>query len=425
MASTLDLDGLYKQLYPADVMNAVPNAAAIYKDVAFVSKELQAGGYFIQPVVLSQEQGWSYFAADATAAGSTLTGAVDMTMKPAQVMGSQLAGQSAITVEAAKRAVSKGPSAFDDAVGLQMRVMRESGVKRLEMNFLYGQTPVAVAATSANSNSTTTVVTIQLASWAAGFWAGMKNAKFDLYQQGTYGSQTKINTNAALVISSVNSTTRAVIITGNSTDITAVDSYIAANNNKAEFFFYGAYNVEAAGLKRQLTNTGSLFNINATTYDMWQGNSYALSTPFALTFAQLQKGIAVGVNRGLDEEVDVFISPDSWANLMTDQAALRQYTSGGPSFENGATKLKFQSQNGIVNIRPHIFVKQGDAFAVPMKLLKRYGASDLTFDMPGTDGGKIFIQNPSNLSFEYRCYSHQTIFLNTPSKGVYFSGIVN
>lgn len=426
MASTLDLDGLLKQIYPKEVLNAVPSAAAIYKDVPFVTREQQSGGFFIQPVVLSQEQGWSYFAADATAANSTLTGSVDMAMKPAQVIGSQMAGQSSLTVEAAKRAMSSGPAAFEDSVGLQMRVMRESGVKRLEMNFLYGQTSVSVAASSANVNSTSTAITIQLSQWAAGFWAGMKGAKFDLYQSGTYGSQTKVNTNAALVVSTVNATTRVVTVTGNSSDITAVDAYIASNANTAQFFFYGAYNVEAAGLKRQLTNTaGTLFNISSATFDLWGGNTYTVLTPFALTFAQLQKAVAVAVNRGLDEDVDVFISPDAWANLLVDQAALRQYTSGGPTFENGGGKLAFQSQNGKINIRPHIFVKQGDAFIIPMKNVKRLGTTDLTYDIPGTQAGKVFIYNQTTMSFEYRCYSHQTIFINSPAKGVYVTGIVN
>jgi hypothetical protein len=423
MASTLQLDGLYKQLYASEIENLVPSCALVYNEVSFAAKEQQAGGVFVQPVILSQEQGWSYFAADSSA--PTLTGNVDMATKPAQVMGAQMAGQAQLTVEAAKRALAKGPSAFEDAIGLQMRVLKESGVKRLEMNFLYGQSSVAIAATSSNVNSTTTSITIKQSDWAAGFWSGMKNAKFDLYQTGAYGAQTKINTNAAVVVSSVNANTRVITVTGNSTDITAVDAYIAANNNKAEFFFFGAYNVEAAGLKRQLTNTASLFNIDASVYDLWLGNTYSLGSPNALTFAQLQKAVIPAVNRGLDAEVDVLVSPSAWAGLLTDQAALRQYTSSGPSFENGATKLKFQSQNGIMNIRPHLFVKEGDTFIVPMKGLKRFGATDLTFDIPGTDKGRIFIQLPTTMGFEYRCYSHQTLFFGTPAQGVYVNGIVN
>jgi hypothetical protein len=421
MASTTDLDGLYKQLYAKDIENLVPSCALLYNDVSFAPKEQQAGGVFVQPVILSQEQGWSYFAADSSV--PTLTGNVDMATKSAQVMGSQMAGQSQLTVEA-KRAMTKGPSAFEDAIGLQMRVLKESGVKRLEMNFLYGQTSVAIAATSSNVSSTSTSITIKQSDWAAGFWSGMRNAKFDLYQTGAYGSQTKINTNAAIVVSSINANTRVIAVTGNSTDIGALDTYIAANNNKAEFFFYGAYSVEAAGLKRQLTNTATLFNINAATYDLWNGNQFAVGSA-ALTFAQLQKAVIPAVNRGLDQEIDVLISPAAWANLLVDQAALRQYTSGGPSFENGANKLKFQSQNGIMNIRPHLFVKEGDAFIVPMKGLKRFGATDLTFDIPGTDKGRIFIQLPTTMGFEYRCYSHQTLFFGTPAQGVFVNGIVN
>lgn len=421
--STQDLDGIYKTTFAPEIESLVPACAVLYDTIPFAKKELANGSYFIQPVVLSQEQGWTYYASDASA--PALSGSVSMATKPAQVMGANMAGQSQLTVEAAERARTKGPSAFDDVIGLQMRNMKESGVKRLEINFLYGQTSLAVAHTSANVSTTSTAITIKLSEWAAGFWSGMKNAKFDLYQSGVYGSQTKINANAALVVSTVNTATRVVTVTGNATDIGAVDTYIAAHNDTAELYFAGAYGVEAAGLKRQLTNQASLFNIDASVYDLWLGNTYSVVSPYIFSFAQMNKAITAAVNRGLDEDIDVLVSPDAWTNLMTDQAALRMYTQGGGTFENGANKLSFAGQSGKITIRPHIFVKQGDAFIVPLGNVKRIGATDLTFNIPGTDGGKVFIQLQSTMAFEYRCYSHQTIFFDTPAKGVYVNTIVN
>jgi hypothetical protein len=421
--STTTLDGLYKQVYADTIKNLVPACALIYKEVGFSEKVPELGGFYNQPVILAQEQGFSFFAPDT--ATPTLTGSVDMTMKNAQVGGFQIAGQSSMNVEAAKRAVAKGPAAFEDAVGLQMRNLKESAVKRLEIMFLYGQTGLSTVASRTNVNATTTSWVLTLSQWSAALWSGLIGAKLDLYQTGAYGSQTKINSNGALVVSSVNVATRTVTVTGIAADITAADTYVAANANLAEIYFFGAYNNEMAGLKRAMTNVGTLFNINAASFDLWRGNTYSLASPFALTLKELQKAVAVAVGRGLDEDVTVYVNINTWANLNSDQAALRQYINASDTFQNGASKLVMLSQNGKMTVVPHLFVKEGDAFIVPTKQLIRVGATDVTFDMPGTDKGRIFIQNPSTLSFEYRCYSNQALFLACPAKAVYINSIVN
>lgn len=414
------LDGNYKQQYPSKIENLVPECALIYKAVPFVQKSLQNGSYYIQPVILADEQGWTYQAPDST--DYDLKGNVSMATKPAQVLGSQLIGQAQLGYEAAARAMTTS-QAFEDAVGLQMRVLKTSGIKRLEVNFLYGGTSIALAASSANVNTTSTAVTIKLSDWSAAFWSGMTGAKFDLYQSN---GTTIVNTvGTPLIVSTVNAETRVVTFTSTSTaDITAVDAYILANANVAQFFFFGANGTEAAGLKKQLTNTGLLFNINATTWDLWRGNTYAVGG-VAFTFSKMQAAIAKAVNRGLQEEVNVYVNPNTWQNLMTDQAALRMYTSDSSEFKNGAEKLTFMSQNGRVNVMSHLFVKEGDAFIVPMGKVGRFGATDITFNIPGTDNGRIFIQIESKSCFEYRCYSNQTLFLEAPAQGVYVSGIVN
>jgi hypothetical protein len=351
-----------------------------------------------------------------------------MGMGSAQVPGYQIAGQAQITVEAAKRAVAKGPAAFEDAVGLQMKNIKLSAVKRHEILFLYGQTGLATVASSANAGATNTNIVITLSQWSSAMWAGMINAKIDFYQSGVYGAQTRVGTGSFTVIG-VNPSTRVVNLQGLAADITALDTYVGANANAAQVYYAGFYNNEMAGLKRQMTNTGLLFNINAAAFDLWKGNSYVVGAPNALTFKELQKAVAVAVARGLDTEVNVYVSVNSWANLNSDQAALRQYTGSGDSnsatYKNGAQKLTFASQNGIMNIMPHIFVKEGDAFIVSPDDLQRIGACDITFDLPGNSGGDIFYPLATQLAVEYRLYSNQTLFLDKPARAVYVSGIIN
>jgi hypothetical protein len=426
MTYTTDLNGLYKPTFSKYINNLVPECALIYKDTSFSDPSETLGAYFIQPVILSPEQGFSFAAADDPT--FTANGAISMKMGQAQVTGYQLGGQASITVEAVKRALSKGPSAFDSSIGLQMKSLKLSAIKRLELLFLYGQSGLATVATRTNVNATTTTAVITLSQWAAGIWAGMTNAKFDVYQAGTYGSQTRVGT-GSFTVTAIDTNTRTLTLSAAAGDITAFDTYVGANANQAQLFFQNSYNKEPAGLKRQMTNTGTLFNIDAATNDLWRGNTYSLTTPFALTFKELQKAVAVAVTRGLDRDVNVYVSINTWANLNSDQAALRQYTGQGSQnseqYENGAQRLVYQSQNGLMTVIPHLFVKEGDAFIVNTDDLKRIGACDVTFDLPGTAGGDVFIQGPNAFSVEYRLYSNQTLFLETPSQAVYLQNIVN
>jgi hypothetical protein len=309
-----------------------------------------------------------------------------------------------------------------------MKNIKLSAVKRHEVLFLYGQTGLATLASSANAGATNTNVVITLSQWSSALWAGMINAKIDVYQSGVYGAQVRVGTGSFTVIG-VNPSTRVVNLQGVAADITALDAYVLANGGAAQVYYAGFYGNEMAGLKRQMTNTGLLFNINAATFDLWKGNTYTVPAPNALTFKELQKAVATAVARGLDSEVNVYVGVNTWANLNSDQAALRQYTGGGDTnsstYKNGAQKLSFASQNGILNIMPHIYVKEGDAFIVAPEDLQRIGATDITFDLPGTGGGEIFIQLPTQLAVEYRLYSNQTLFLSKPARAVYVTGIIN
>ena len=301
-----------------------------------------------------------------------------------------------------------------------MEVMMESGKKRQEMNRLYGQTTIALVNANAHLSATQTRLTITKSEWAAGFWAGMQNARFDAYEND---GATQLNTTGSLNVVTSNAAQTTVTFSGASGDITAVEAYANSNPDKTQLYFYDALGNESPGVKAQLVNSGTLFGISGAAYDLWNGTQYNANG--ALTFAVLQDAVAAAVARGLDEEVDVDVNPGAWADLLTDQAANRRYVNSGTEFKNGAEVLSFYGQNGPINIIAHIFVKQGDAFILPMSRVKRIGVAEMGFNIPGTEKGTVFIQLQSNLAFEYRCYSQETIFIETPARAVYVNGIVN
>jgi hypothetical protein len=205
-------------------------------------------------------------------------------------------------------------------------------------------------------------------------------------------------------------------------DMTALQT---ASATAVQIYPYAAVGNEMNGFYNILVNTGSLFNISATTYALWQANTYSAAST-ALNFGKVQSAVALGTARGLIEDVVVYVNPTTFANIVTSQAGARRYDSSYKSAEaeNGFTALTFWGPNGKIELVPHIFMKQGYAFILPMKRCQRTGATDLTFTLPGMPG-EFFLQLPGYTAYELRCYTLQAAFLNAPAKGILISAIVN
>lgn len=415
-----NLSGLFKEVYAPNLINLIPEEDKLVRAVKFVPTDKQLGNKYHQPVIVNQEQGFTYAGIDAGA--FALNDAVSMNTQDAQVQGYQILLRSALAYDAAARA-STDAKAFVKETQLMVENMMESTTKRVEIACWYGQAGLGTLASSVNASATTTTVTITTAEFAAGIWSGMENGVIDVYQSN---GSTKINANAALTVTQVNVGSRTLLLTGNATDIGDLDTYVAANANAALIYFRGANGSEMAGMYKIFTNTGTLFNISATTYNLWRANSYSSSSA-ALTFGKLQSAVGAAVNRGLNEDVSVYVNPVTWSNLLTDQAALRRLDSSySPSkTENGSGSIKFHSQNGTIEVIAHNIIKEGQAFVFPNKRVRRIGAWDIGFKCPGRGDEDIFTQLPSNAGYELRSYTDQSIFVETPAKCVLITNITN
>jgi hypothetical protein len=414
-----DLNGLFKQAYADEIVNLIPEASLVTRSVAFQGRDKMMGDQYNQPVILRAEQGFTYAAPGSGA--FTINPPVTMVTKNAVVTGFQMLERAGLDYESVFKAANV--NAFKDAVDLSMENAMESFGKRLELALLYGQsaTGLGTVDSSVNTNTTTTVIAFTTGQWASGIWAGSEGALLDVYQNN---GSTKINANAAVVVSAVDVINKKLTVTGNATDVAAVDTYLAGANGGV-LRYYGATSNEMAGLDKILTNTGSLFGIDASAYALWGANTYAVGG--ALTLAKLQSAVALAVARGLTEDVDVLVNPSTWSNLLTEQAALRMYDSSFSSAKttSGSKAIEFFSQNGKMTIHPHIYVKEGEAFALPFDRAVRVGSSDITFNIPGTDDGKVFQQRADNAGFEYRIYTQQSLLVETPAKCIKLTGIVN
>jgi hypothetical protein len=93
--------------------------------------------------------------------------------------------------------------------------------------------------------------------------------------------------------------------------------------------------------------------------------------------------------------------------------------------ELGVESICFYGVNGECEIIPSIYVKEGEAFCVPLSKFKRLGATDVTMRMPGQSEDQFVLQRPDNAAYEVRLYTEQNLFCERPSFTCKIIGIEN
>lgn len=399
------LNGLFKETYADKLENLIPDGVKLLNKIKFMSKDKQPGNLYHQPVILGLEHGVTF--AGSTEDAFNLNAPVAGQIKDAQVQGNPLVLRSLLGYVAASRAALGGEKAFMDATKFLVANMLRSVAKKLEIEMLYGQVGYGTVASVGGTGNKT--ITITTAEWAPGIWAGGESMPIEI--RDSTGATSRGN----FTIASVDMDNRAITLTSTATDVVATDV----------IWHYGAYGNEFAGIHKILTNTGTLFNISATTYSLWKGNSFSASNA-ALTFNKLQLALTRAIEKGLDGNVLVLVNPKAWANMLNDQAALRMYDSSySPvQMQNGGKSLLFHGQTGSMEIEPSIYVKEGYAYMLAMEEWSRVGSTDMTFRRPG-QGDEFFRDLENSAAYELRLYTDQCVFCAAPGKNVLITNIVN
>lgn len=397
------LNGLFKQVYGDDVQNLIPDGVKLYKMIKFVQKDKQQGAAFNQPVILGQEHGVTFAGPndDAFALAAPVAGQI----QNAQVQGYPKVLRSYLGYNSISRSIGGGPKAFEDATKFLVANMLRSLTKKLEIELLYGQAGYgSVASVSGNT------LYIAASEWASGIWSGAEKMPIDIYTSTT---GTLVGTCNVVSVS----------LSNLSVTVDTAPGGTAAGN---VIFFKGAFGNEAIGIHNMLTQVGTLFGINQTSYSLFAGNVYSCGST-ALSFSHLEHAIALGVAKGLEGDVSVMVNPTTWADLLTEQAALRRTDSSYSTaeVENGSKTIKFYGQNGIVAIEPSIFVKQGYAYILCVDEFTRMGSSDVSFKIPGMGENEYIRQLEGAAAVELRLWTDQACFTSSPGHHIVVTQIVN
>lgn len=415
--------GIFKEAYASGITNAIPQCAIVQQEVPFVSRQQRTGNLYHIPVILSSSQGFTYGAVSAGA--MTLNDAISMNVPDAQVQGVQLCLQNTISFEAVAKSKQ---NSFEPAQKLVVDDSVESQRKRLELMFLYGQSTGGLGIITQNSDSnvsaTETRITVEEGEWSAGIFSGLENAEFNFY----YSTSTLVSSGADAVftLTSVDPDNRYLYITGTATGITALEAAVTGQADVRPYF-KGAFGQEAVGLHKILTNSGTLFNISASTYSLWRANT--LTTTGSLNYGKIQQAVAKATVRGLDEDVDCLVNPMVYIDVSNQITALRRFTNAEDNKNGklgGGELLSFYGpQGGLVRIRPHLFMKQGQAFVIPFKRVQRVGAIDMSFSLLGNETDDNFLfPIPGTSAYFFYLYSLQAIIVMTPARCTYISGFL-
>lgn len=314
--------------------------------------------------------------------------------------------RSRLSYDAASKASRAGKKAFAQAYGAVLKNMKESHQFRLELSLLYGRDGIGTVL-----SNTAGVLVITTPTWATGIWSsGMKGAILEAWT-GTTATETQHN--GDLTVSNINVAAKTITVTGTSAAVVANDVLYFKGARTAT-----AFN-ECNGLTRILgTTSGLLFNIDVAN-ELWKSQSYNVGGQLSLT--AIFNAAAVGMSFGLEKAVLV-CAPEKFAQLASDEAALRRYVQDSPNAKRGVRGITFVLGSVDVEILPHPLMKQGFAMMLAEDSIHRVGSTDVTYSMPGS-GEKMEVHVTDSTCVELRSMSDMAIFSSAPAQNVLLSGI--
>lgn len=408
------LVGVVRETYAKKLKDARVNFT-ILQDRFKLDEASPIGNAFHVPVLLTQSQSTLY---DVSGGTRTLPTAVPPVSQDAQIPAMEISERMLIPFGTAAKLEQGAQVSFISTTTLKMLALNKAIKRQVEWSLLYGQSPVAIL-NSAGSSSASVQYNLLAGSYGYGYLVGCENQNFDVFSPAAGGATATLrNSNGALQCTAIDVEAGTITLKGATADNAAVQSgdylWRFMSNSSGQSY-------EIVGLATQVSNAGTLFNINAANYSLWRGTTMpALGN---LSVAKVLKMAAKARNRGADGDMLFLCSANGYVAILNDLGASRRidYTYSKSKLETGAEAVTLHSSNGAIEIIEHPFVKDGDCFLLPEDEVMRPGVTDVVDNLAGQD---LAVMSATTNTWDFRVFTAQACFLAAPAHAVYGSGVL-
>lgn len=384
--------------------NAIPKEYMLCKEFPFEEGN-KVGDEYQYGVELTRPQG---FTTAPPGAFPELNAPVARNAPKAKLQPYQMYLRERVTYDVLSRA-GESKQAFKQELGGTIESMRDSFMFRQEVLGFYGQVGIGIIGTVTGD---TIVLTSQ--SWASGIWAGSENMPLSI-RDSTGNVAVK---DVTVLFADLDNLTLN-LNPGDGAGLSATNTI---------WFQGGSPTTELIGVQKIITNSTVLYNIDAAQFSLWKGNVLSLGGGEDLGFKKaIQLEARIRARGGMGDQ-SAFVSADVFTTMINTVEAARDF--GGPpnnqynnvEVDRGTRTLRYFSPVGVTTVRPHPIVKRGDYFSLRKGKLFRAGATDPTFDLPGSDG-KILTDLQDFPAKEIRAMSNNTWFSPRPASLGYINNI--
>jgi hypothetical protein len=403
------IQGWAKDRHGKAMQLEMPSLAKVTKRIKFNEDE-KLGKALVWPVFTTSEGGFTH------GTGATLNTFKTAQSEDAELEGKEITLGSRIDLKVLT-SLQNSKDSFGKWYDQHYLNCRRSMARRLESVNIYGALPMATftGALTLSGSGASRTITFPKKSFAPGIFMGTRTHEIDLYTGAT-----KINQDDVLTITSWNPVTRAMVIAGDTDDLTDLDTAWNSGAGVIDLYWRGMYGETSAGIVKIAGETGSVLyaNINHATYpDIWQGTAVDAGGINA-DWEKVWNLLEMMAGKGSECPLILQASLAQWTAWMGDLSALRAFDSSYEVKEAklGHKKIVFTAPNGeSATVEPSPMIKGGDVIAFPdtsesefKGAAERIGSTEMTAMHP-LSKGEMIVQVPGTNFFESKWYSDQAM----------------
>lgn len=445
-AESITTTEAFKKRYVDGLRNPVPTSAKIQRMLDFKQK-LKIGDEYQWDVSLTLPHGHTWNGGANYGGEITLNAAQAGQVKIAKAKGCEYYNRTQVPYGV----MSKGEDtkqAFAPVMDIYMQRLIEATAHAIEMQVLYGGLSIGTidAGGVGALAGVRFTATISKLTWAAGLFKSSEGMPIDIYDAGTGdapGATKRTATGAAKIVT-VNAAARTVVI-----DLAAAGDYVGIAATDVIVPFNSKSNW-TSGIDDIITTSAAgattVLGIDTSVYGLWRSNTFAVGGAMTMTkFLQATAILSINAgdqadfgqgegeqSPGVDKpEVEPYVflcSPYTQIDLVTEQAALRRYTSASEmkKLQNGGAGIVFDTPVGPVKVVSSSYVKAGHAFFIRPSEWHLIGSALPTFGLPNRPGGEgLYLDIPDKNVFEFRRYADLGVVADILNTSLKCTGIVN